>query len=974
MPAKSTKDLRLSTNQWQQVKALFAAVLEHELEGRSAFLEEARDVDDAVRGEVKRLLAEDDRSGDFLSQPIVDRPEEEVGAGALTPDLTGRTLSHYQIVEKIGEGGMAVVYKARDLRLDRFVAFKLLPGEVAADPERQRKLVKEAKAASALDHPNIVTIYETGTAEGLSFIAMELVEGETLDRVLARRRLPLGEALKYGIQVAEALAAAHAGGIVHRDLKPSNIMVRPDSWTKVLDFGLAKRRVPPDREALESRETAISRPEERAFGTPAYMSPEQVEGNSADDRSDIFSFGIVLYEMIAGRHPFRGDTAISTLAAILAQEPEPLGKTAENVPAELETLLTRCLEKDRTRRLSSAVDLKAAMEVIQQKYALEFTAQRTPSWRRSRLLPWLACATLVLAAVGAGIGLRWGGPAPGSQLLTEVPVTYYAGLQVHPSVAPDGNQVAFAWNGPGESTFHIYRKVIGSGDPLRLTHNEASDLFPAISPDDTQIAFLRLVAPGRAALLLVPVLGGAERHVADLNTISGARPNLATFVVGPLLSWTPDGQYIAAPQRGPSGALGIVLVSVANGEMRPLTQPDALDFPGDIESSFSPNGRSLVFTRFLGLSECRLFRLDLSADLQPRGAPHLLKTGVPGAHSPSWTGDGRGLLFASGWLQHLGIWRMDAFGRGTARQVLTPDLSAFWPVSNARKQRLIYVKAQHEISTWELPLLPSGQAADEPKRLSGAHDSDFALDYEPEGKRVAFLSDRGGKAEIWLADLDGSHALPLVAAAEHPVGGPKWSPDGKWILYAASRNGETHLYTIAADGGHPRRLTSRPSYLTGPAWSPDGEWAYFAEGRSGQADIWKVSAHGGVPVQVTKNGGLNPKVSSGGDYLYYLKQPFATEVWKLPLRGGNEERVFGTGVLNDFVLSDKGIYCVVNTWFPSGGASIQFFDFSTGSIQKVYDAPKPALGSLAVSPGGRALSYAQLDHSETGLMMVDNFK
>ena len=249
----------LSAKQWEQVKDLFTAALEFPPRQQTAFLQGACGSDSAVRLEVERLLAEHEQASSFLTRPALGWVETGGADLAFPAEMIGRTLSHYEIVERLGEGGMGVVYKARDLQLDRLVALKLLPGEMVADPERERKLVKEAKAASALNHPNIITIHETGVAEGVSFIVMESVEGETLDRILARRRLSLAEAWKYGVQVADALSSAHAAGIVHLDLKPSNIMVRRDGWIKVLDFGLAKRRPPLSLNKSELLEKEVSR-------------------------------------------------------------------------------------------------------------------------------------------------------------------------------------------------------------------------------------------------------------------------------------------------------------------------------------------------------------------------------------------------------------------------------------------------------------------------------------------------------------------------------------------------------------------------------------------------------------------------------------------------------------------------------------------------------------------------------------------
>jgi len=277
--------------------------------------------------------------------------------------MTGRTITHYEVLAKLGEGGMGVVYKARDTHLGRFVAIKVLPPERVADPERKRRFVQEAKAASALNHPNIITIYDIDSAEGVDFIAMELVEGRTLDQMIPRKGLRVGECLRYAVEIADALAAAHAAGIVHRDLKPSNIMVSREGRVKVLDFGLAKLAEPNSGEHAETVTFQPALTEKGVIlGTPAYMSPEQAQGQKADHRSDIFSFGAVLYEMLTGRRAFQGDSRLSVLSAILRDEPIPLRKLAGSVSRDLERLVELCLRKDPARRFQRMDDVKLQLE------------------------------------------------------------------------------------------------------------------------------------------------------------------------------------------------------------------------------------------------------------------------------------------------------------------------------------------------------------------------------------------------------------------------------------------------------------------------------------------------------------------------------------------------------------------------------------------------------------------------------------
>ncbi len=314
--------------------------------------------------------------------------------------MLGKTISHYQILEKLGEGGMGVVYKARDTHLDRFVAIKVLPPEKVADPERKRRFVQEAKAASALNHPNIITVYDIDQQDGVDYIAMEHVQGKTLDELIGRKGLKLGEALKYGVQIADALSRAHAAGIIHRDLKPGNIMVDEHGLVKVLDFGLAKlTETAPLGEDEPTRTMRPATEEGTIVGTVSYMSPEQAEGKPLDARSDIFSFGAVLYEMVTGQRAFKGDTKVSTLAAIIHKEPEPL---AAEIPQELSRVITRCLRKDPARRFQHMGDVKVELEDLKEESESGKLGGVPASGRKRSRRWWWAAATaaaLLLAAM-----------------------------------------------------------------------------------------------------------------------------------------------------------------------------------------------------------------------------------------------------------------------------------------------------------------------------------------------------------------------------------------------------------------------------------------------------------------------------------------------------------------------------------------------------------------------------------------------
>jgi serine/threonine protein kinase len=388
--------------------------------------------------------------------------------------MIGQTLGHFEILEMLGEGGMGVVYKAQDTHLDRLVAIKVLSAERAAGLDR-RRLVQEAKTASSLNHPGIVTIHDITSHEGIDFIAMELVPGRTLDRLIPRHGLALPEALDYGIQIANAVAAAHAAGVVHRDLKPANVIVSDRGRIKVLDFGLAKLiHIGPDADGSPTATRTAPVTEQGVIvGTFAYMSPEQAEGKPVDTRTDTFSFGCVLYEMVTGQRAFQRDSTIGTLSAILHDEPKPVRQLREHLPHEVERVIGRCLRKDPERRWQSMADVGAALQDLKDDLDSGSLVVATPAIGRPRRLWPVVAGVVVLITAGAIATFSWRGrttapdlPAPS---FTAVPLTTYPGREQQPTFSPDGSSVAFTWNGEREENWDIYVKLIGPGSPQQLT-------------------------------------------------------------------------------------------------------------------------------------------------------------------------------------------------------------------------------------------------------------------------------------------------------------------------------------------------------------------------------------------------------------------------------------------------------------------------------------------------------------------------
>ncbi|MEJ2188711.1 MAG: protein kinase, partial [Acidobacteriota bacterium] len=406
--------------------------------------------------------------------------------------MIGKTIGRYRVVEKLGQGGMGIVYKARDTVLERFVALKVLPPGKGLDPERRQRFLNEAKAASALNHPGIVAVHDVLTVDGQDLLVMELVEGETLEQILTRKRLPLSEALEISIGIAEALSRAHAAGIVHRDLKPSNVMVCGDG-VKVLDFGLAKLVESPfaDPEAptIAPDETALTM-ERTTVGTVGWMSPEQASGETVDARSDVFAFGILMYEMLTGHHPYRRTTATETLAAIREEEPERPTSLVPALPPEVDRASLRCLRKQAARRWQSLSDLGAVLEDLKEDTESGRKVVGGAQRSKRRLSPPAISAVVVVVAAAAVVGvyLLRRGPAV-TPLLELHRLTYDAGPSLQPSISADGNFVAYASDRNGNGDFDIWVRHINQPGPTRLTDNPANDWAPRFSPDGSRIVF-----------------------------------------------------------------------------------------------------------------------------------------------------------------------------------------------------------------------------------------------------------------------------------------------------------------------------------------------------------------------------------------------------------------------------------------------------------------------------------------------------
>jgi Tol biopolymer transport system component len=730
--------------------------------------------------------------------------------------MIGRTILHYEIVEKLGEGGMGVVYKARDTHLDRFVAIKVLPPERVADPERKRRFVQEAKAASALNHPNIITIHDIASEGGRDFMVMEYVAGKTLAELIGRKGLKLNETLRCGVQIADALAAAHATGIVHRDLKPGNVMVTGapsgPGLVKVLDFGLAKLTEPEPGELAPTQTLQPHTEEGAILGTVAYMSPEQAEGKRVDARSDIFTFGAVLYEMVTGRRAFQRDSQASTLAAILREEPKPVSQVVAETPRELEKVITRCLRKDASRRYQHMDDVKLALEELKEESDSGALAEQVSlPGRRKRLPRWLpiAAGVLLIAAVAAVVW-RLGKPTPAARQPSFTQLTDLSGQELFPSLSPDAK--SFIYASPAAGKWDIYFQRVGGKNAINLTKDSlGNSTEPAFSPDGERIAFRSDREGG--GIFVMGALGESVKRLTDF----GFNP-----------AWSPDGRQIVCATeniQNPEARFTVSqlwVVDVATGQKRLLLQGDA------VQPHWSPHGYRIAYWATQA-GQNDIFTVRPNAG--PSEKPVPVTSDPPPDWNPVWSPDGKYLYFSSNRGGSMNLWRAtidEPSGKvlGQPEPVTTPSPYSGHINISRDGRRLVYVQQAISRNIESIAFDPSTEKV-AGERVAVAKG--WVADLSPDGKSLVFCSFGRQQEDIFVIGVDGK-GLRQLTDDPHWERHPRWSPDGKRIAFYSNRSGKYEIWTIAADGSGLQQLTanSSPDVLY-PVWSPDGARLAFSD-------------------------------------------------------------------------------------------------------------------------------------------------
>jgi Tol biopolymer transport system component/serine/threonine protein kinase len=854
---------------------------------------------------------------------------------------SGKTLAHYEIRSPLGQGGMGEVFVAHDRKLSRDVAFKVLPSELAANPERLARFEREAKAIAALNHPNIVHVYSVEAVDGIHFITMELVKGKTLAEAIPRGGFEVGRFFAIAIELSEAVAAAHRQGVIHRDLKPSNVMLSDEGRVKVLDFGLAKPRELASDSRGSELDTSLKTAEGRVLGTMSYMAPEQAEGKSVDERADVFALGVVFYEMLTGKRPFGGDTPASILASVLKDTPRAPTEFRADVPPGVSRIVKRCLQKEPDRRFQTALDVRNELEEMRGELAAHpVRARGGGAWKSLS-----SAAVTAAVAFGIGYALRPASSRGGIRFTHPRQLTSAAGVEAFPSWSPDGSRIAYSASataqGPAQNS-DIWVVQASGGPPVNLTaDHEGFDARPSWSPDGSQIAFASdREGPG---CYVMPALGGPARKIVsstlpfaaaqwgpDGTTLACAslqRVRVSSLHSGEFhdlelpgtkdvglwaMSWSPDGRFFAyVTAILPESPLSMLWIAdAATGEGYSLTDGNTNVWG----PSFGPDGALYYVSNAAGAMD--LWRQPLNTGGKPEGDPETLTVGIGMHQRAAFSPDGTRLAFSKGGFAAQ-LWRApvleDREATWNDAEQLTFDQSFLMYVDVTRDGKNVAFSSDRSgnLDVW---LLPS--TGGEPRQLTTDPTPDWSPNWSPDGTEVAIYAFRGGSRDIWVVPVGEGPSRQLTRDETSELN-PRWSPDGSEILYAMSLPAGEGLFTVASRGDALPRALSLRGYL--PDWSPEGRWISYATGTNGE--LWLAKPDGSEPRKLVDSIGLTARFAPNGEQLYFADRELAN-LWSVSVESGTRRRLTRfegrRGQLGSLALATDGKYLYF-TWHQDLG-------------------------------------------------------
>jgi eukaryotic-like serine/threonine-protein kinase len=962
----------MKAERWAQVDRLLDEAMALPPNERAAFLARASNGDEALRQEVASLLAAHERAGSFLQAPVLEVAAQQLAQGS---SLIGATLGPYQILSVLGIGGMGEVYLAQDTRLKRRLALKLLPRQFVEEPIRVERFAREARAVSALNHPNIVTVYDIGEVNGTHFIAMEYVEGQTLRAHCAQHRLSLKETIEIISQIAAALAAAHEAGIVHRDIKPENVMVRRDGYVKVLDFGLVKLTEHPPTGRLtqaSAHDDARTNPG-TVLGTVRYMSPEQALGEEVDRRSDIFSLGVMFYELLAGSPPFKGPSMAATLDAIVHHQPLPLTQLRPELPAEAEHVINRLLEKDRELRYQTAEDLRAALKRLQRELnsspehsinSGSLTNNSIPGRQRWQPRYRWAVGVFFMLLAGTLAGYWWRLkriPEPLSwSRATATQLTGFTGAELFPAFSPDGKEFVYARR--NKDNWDIYQQRLSGTLAQNLTENSPSDdTQPTYSPKGDLIAFRSERQGG--GIFIMGASGESPRKLSEI----GFYPD-----------WSPDGKEIifssmAVDDPFVRGAnIKLYAVNIASGQRREIDAgPDA------VQPRWSPHGKRIAFWAKGDKAQRDIWTVS------PQGGDPVRVTNDPEVDwNPVWSPDGHYLYFISNRKGAPSLWRIpmeeaSGLATGLPEPIIGP-LAQSWQLNLAGDgKHLIYVEKRLRENIYAATFDPQRLTIVGEARpfLEGTRHSS-APDISPDGQWLTFYSRGETHEDIFVIKTDGTTPSQLTNdSAEDRL--PRWTPDGKHLLYYSKASGRFEIWIMNADGSGRRQITyNNGKSLVYPILSPDGRWLSYCIAGGG---TFLLDPNKGWQEQTPL---ALPLIKTGPDKEWFIAWSWSPDSQKLAgwsssdngenaysyiytLATQTYEKIADIG-MRQYWLSDNRHLLSVDK------GVIYLLDSQTKSTRKLWEQPQIEARGASISADRRRLFFSvMIDESDIKLLTLE---